>query len=80
MKAISRAVVRAALAIWDFLVGDTPEVLVITLAIVGIAFAVRAHDSAAVIVLPICAAAALIGVVRLGRMRIDAKRSESEPH
>ncbi len=75
MKTIGRYLVRAGLAIWDFLVGDTPEVLVVTLAIVAITFAVRAHNSLAVVILPICSALGLVAVVWMGRARINkAKR------
>ena len=77
MKAVGRLLVRFGAAIWDFLVGDTPEILVVTLAIVGITFAVRAHRSVAVAVLPVCSAVALIGAVRYGRMRLRKKRPEA---
>lgn len=75
MRVLGRALVRFGAAVWDFLVGDTPEILVVTLAIVGITFALRAHHSAAVAVLPICSALALIGAVRYGRMRLNKKRA-----
>ncbi len=39
VRAVGRALVRVGAAIWDFLVGDTPEILIVTLAIVGITFA-----------------------------------------
>jgi uncharacterized membrane protein YccF (DUF307 family) len=74
---MGRLAARFGAAIWDFLVGDTPEILVVTLAIVGITFAVRAHRSAAVAVLPICSAVALIGAVRYGRTRLRKKRPEA---
>jgi asparagine N-glycosylation enzyme membrane subunit Stt3 len=80
MNAVVRALARAGLAVWDFFVGDTPEVLVVTLAIVGITFAIRAHNHAAVVVVPICSALALIAVVWLGRVRVGSKRSEPEEH
>jgi hypothetical protein len=78
VRAVGRAFVRFGVAVWDFLVGDTPEILIVTLAIVGITFAVRAHHSVAVAVLPICSAAALIGAVRYGRMRLRNK--PPQPH
>jgi hypothetical protein len=78
MRVIGRALVGFGAAIWDFLVGDTPEILIVTLAIVGITFAVRAHGSAAVAVLPICSAVALIGAVGYGRTRLKNKRPQ--PH
>jgi len=80
VRVVLRWVARAGLAVWDFLVGDTPEVLVVTLAIVGITFALRAHNHAAVVVVPICGVLALTGVVWLGRARITSRRSRSEGH
>jgi hypothetical protein len=77
VRAVGRLFVRFGAAIWDFLVGDTPEILVVTLAIVGITFALRAHRSVVVAVLPICSAVALIGAVRYGRTRLRKKRSEA---
>jgi hypothetical protein len=45
---------------WDFLVGDTPEFAVVTLALVGLAYLLADHTAAAVIVLPLFVAGSLL--------------------
>jgi hypothetical protein len=76
LRTVGRYLVRAGLAIWDFLVGDTPEVLVVVLIILAVTFAVRAHNSVAVVILPILSAAGLVSVVWMGVARVNkAKRS-----
>ncbi len=37
---------------WDFLVGDTPEIAAGVLVILGVAFALRGHLTAGIIVVP----------------------------
>lgn len=54
---------------WDFLVGDTPELFVAMLALVGLAFALRHDGTAAVVALPLLAAASLVGSAWRGRVR-----------
>lgn len=48
---------RAAVAFYrfwhEFLIGDTPEFAVVTVVVVGLAFALRAHRDAGIVVLPI---------------------------
>jgi lipopolysaccharide export LptBFGC system permease protein LptF len=44
---------------WDFLIGDTPEFLVVALVVVALAFALRTHRSAGVVVLPLLTATAV---------------------
>lgn len=44
---------------WDFLVGDTPELLVGALAVVGLAVALAHHGVVALIVVPLVATAAV---------------------
>ena len=51
---------------WDFLIGDTPELFVATLVIVGLAFVLHDHRVAAVVVLPLLTVAALVGSARRG--------------
>lgn len=67
------AVVRAMKAFghfwWDFLVGDTPELFVAMLAVVGIAFALRHERMAAVVALPVLAAFVLLASSWRGRTR-----------
>jgi len=50
---------------WDFFVGDLPEVFVATLAIVGLAFAMRGVHLLAVIGLPLLVVVVLAASVRL---------------
>jgi len=52
---------------WDFLVGDTPELFVAVLAIVGVALLLRHHHTAAVIVLPVMTVGSLMASVVRGR-------------
>ena len=54
---------------WDFLVGDTPELFVAMLALVGIAFALRHERMAAVITLPLVTALVLLASAWRGRTR-----------
>lgn len=54
---------------WDFLVGDTPELFVVMLVLVGIAFALRHQRAAAVVLLPLLAAAAVVASAWRGRTR-----------
>jgi hypothetical protein len=54
---------------WDFLIGDTPEILVASLVIVGAALALRHHHWAAVIVLPVLAVLTLVVSAWRGRIR-----------
>ncbi len=54
---------------WDFLVGDTPELFVGTLAIIGTAFGLRHDRVAAIVVVPLVALAFLFGSTIRGRRR-----------
>ena len=60
---------------WEFLVGDTPELFVATLVIVGVAFGLRSHRAVAVVVLPVLAIAMLTASAYRGRKRAPARRS-----
>ncbi|MGD0984332.1 MAG: hypothetical protein ABSA65_11030 [Acidimicrobiales bacterium] len=65
-----RALASSAQFIWDFLVGDTPEVLVTVAVMVAIAFSLRSHQVASVIVLPlICLSGLVFGVWRASGRR-----------
>lgn len=62
---------RAAIAFvkfWhEFLVGDTPEFVVVTLVIIGLAYALRTHRDAGIFILPavaLCSVAASAWLVR----------------
>ncbi len=54
---------------WDFLVGDTPELFVAMLVLVGIAFGLRHDRVAAIVLLPLLAIVALLGSAWRGRVR-----------
>ena len=53
--ALRRATLCAARAVWDFLVGDTPEVLVIVLVVAAVACAVAGRGAIGVVALPLLA-------------------------
>ena len=52
---------------WDFLIGDTPEFLVATLAIVGVALLLRHQHDIAFVVLPLAAVICLVASSLRGR-------------
>ncbi|HVC24670.1 MAG TPA: hypothetical protein VND23_02830 [Acidimicrobiales bacterium] len=54
---------------WDFLVGDTPEVFVGVLVVVGAALALRHERAAAVVLVPLLAVAVLAMSTYRGRKR-----------
>jgi hypothetical protein len=54
---------------WDFLIGDTPELAVATLLIVGLAFLLDHHRLIGAIVLPLSAAGFLLISTVRGRRR-----------
>lgn len=54
---------------WDFLVGDTPEIFVGILAVIGIALALRHDRMAAVGAVPACTVALLALTTYRGRQR-----------
>jgi hypothetical protein len=54
---------------WDFLIGDTPELFVATLVVIGVAFGLRDHRWAAVAVVPLLAVGFLLASVYRGRRR-----------
>jgi hypothetical protein len=60
MGKLRRAAVASVRFAWDFLVGDTPEVILTTSVMVALAFALHTHRVAAVITLP------LVGLCGLG--------------
>jgi hypothetical protein len=62
---------------WDFIVGDTPEFAVATLAIVGAALLLRHERIAATILLPLLAATFLLASTLRGRRR--APKDSSAP-
>lgn len=54
---------------WDFLVGDTPELFLAVLALIGLAFALHRIRFVAVIALPLLAVAVLVLSTYRGRQR-----------
>ena len=70
---MTAAIARAARAFgrfwWDFLVGDTPEVFVGILVVIGLAVALRHDRVAAVAAVPSCTVALLALTTYRGRQR-----------
>ncbi len=54
---------------WDFLVGDTPEIFLGTLAIVAVAFAVHRDRAVAVALVPLAVVGVLLASTFRGRQR-----------
>lgn len=69
MRAIGRGLGTFGRFWWDFLVGDTPELFLVMLVLVGLAFALRHDRVAAVVLLPLIAAAGVVGSAYRGRTR-----------
>ena len=63
---------------WDFLVGDTPELFVAMLVLVGVAYALRDDRVAAVVALPLLAILALVGSAWRGRTRVRRRQRLEE--
>lgn len=61
---------------WDFLVGDTPELFVAMLVLVGLAFALRHDRIADIVVLPLLAILALVGSAWRGRVRGTSRSAQ----
>lgn len=62
---------------WDFLIGDTPELFVAVLALVGTAYGLHHDRVAAVVVLPTMAIVFLLGSAWRGRVR--SARATTDP-
>lgn len=75
-EAVGRAVRAFGHFWWDFLVGDTPELFVAMLVLVGLAFALRHDHVADVVLLPVLAAIALVGSAWRGRRRPSRRQPE----
>ena len=69
MRAVRRALGAFGRFWWDFLVGDTPELFVAVLVIIGLALALRHHRVAALVLLPLLTVAVLVASVYRGRRR-----------
>jgi hypothetical protein len=66
---VTRAVSAFGRFWWDFLIGDTPELFVATLVVIGVAFGLRDHRWAAVAVVPLVAVAFLLASTYRGRRK-----------
>jgi hypothetical protein len=69
VTAVSRGLRAFGRFWWDFLVGDTPELTLTALVIVGAAFALAPHRDVALVVLPAVAVAALVVSAARGRTK-----------
>lgn len=56
---------------WEFLVGDTPEITLGVLVVIGVTLLLRHQGVAAVVVLPFLVAVLLAASARRGRRRTD---------
>jgi hypothetical protein len=65
---------------WEFLVGDTPDLFVATLIIVGVAFALRGHRVVGAVVLPLLAIVMLLASTYRGRRRAAAATPPTADH
>lgn len=69
MDAVARAVRWLGRFLWDFIVGDTPELALATGVIVAIAFLLAGTEWLGAILLPLCAAGFLLASTWRGRKR-----------
>jgi hypothetical protein len=69
MKPIVRGVRAFGLFWWDFLVGDTPELLLAVIVIVALALLLRHHHDIAIILLPLLTVLFLVASAFRGRRR-----------
>ncbi len=56
---------------WDFLVGDTPELFVAVVAVIGLAFALHASTAAGIVVVLLAAIGFLSASTWRGRKRVS---------
>jgi hypothetical protein len=69
MKAVARATRWLGRFLWDFIVGDTPELALATGVIVAVAFLLGGTEWLGATLLPLLAAALLLGSTWRGRKR-----------
>jgi hypothetical protein len=72
MKLISRGFRAFCFFWWDFLVGDTPELLVAVVVIVVLALVLRHHHYIDIILLPLMTVIFLLASAFRGRQRVAA--------
>ena len=75
MRSISRGVRAFGLFWWDFLVGDTPELLIAVVLIVALALLLRHHHDIAIVLLPAVTVLFLLVSTFRGRQR-DGSRDK----
>jgi hypothetical protein len=77
MNAIVRAARWLGSFLWDFIVGDTPELALATGVIVAIAFMLAGTEWLGAILLPLCAAGFLLASTWRGRKRAPSRSAGS---
>jgi hypothetical protein len=77
MAAVGRAVRWLGRFLWDFIVGDTPELALATGAIVAIAFLLDGTEWLGAILLPLLAAGFLLASTWRGRKRASNSSTSS---
>jgi hypothetical protein len=75
VRLLSRSLRAFGLFWWDFLVGDTPELLIAVILIVGLALLLRHHHDADIVVLPVVTVLFLVVSTFRGRER-DGSRGK----
>jgi hypothetical protein len=75
VRVIARGVRAFGLFWWDFLVGDTPELLIAVVLIVALALLLRHHHDVDIVVLPAVTVLFLVVSTFRGRRR-DGSRGE----
>jgi hypothetical protein len=73
VKTFTRGLRAFGLFWWDFLVGDTPELLIAVVVIVALALLLRHHHDVAIILLPIMTVLFLLASAFRGRRRDATK-------
>ena len=76
MDAVVRAARWLGRFLWDFIVGDTPELALATGAIVAIAFLLAGTEWLGAILLPLCAAGVLLASTWRGRKRAPNRSAQ----
>jgi len=75
VKSLSRGARAFGLFWWDFLVGDTPELLIAVVLIVALALLLRHHHDIDIILLPVVTVLFLVASILRGRQR-DGRRGK----
>lgn len=77
MDALARGARWLGRFLWDFIVGDTPELALATGALVGLAFLLAGTEWLGAILLPLCAAGFLLVSTWRGRKRVPQRSARS---